>query len=123
MLSTPLSSGPRGGSQDDEVQEPGMTKVWRPRDPVWSVALLGITLLTACGTNAGADLPTTTPLPTSGTPTLGFEGGPCDGGRLTIGDLRDIDERLADGVNEARERANEWQSDARLVALRVGCEL
>ena len=100
-----------------------MTTLWRPRTGVSLAALLGILLLTACGTGAEADPPTTTPLPNSGTPALSLEGGPCNGGRLTIGDLRDIDESLSTGVNEARERADEWQSDARLIALRIGCEL
>jgi hypothetical protein len=100
-----------------------MNKLWRPWTSVWPVALLGLVLLSACGTDAGADLPTTTPSPDVGTPTLGFEKGPCNGGRLTVGDLGDIDEQLADGVTEAREAADDWQRDARLVALRVGCEL
>ena len=42
---------------------------------------------------------------------------------MSVGDLGEIDERLSEGVNEARERADDWQEDARLVALRVGCEL
>ncbi len=100
-----------------------MTKLWHPRTGFWSTALLGILLISGCGTGAGADPPTTTPDPHSGTPTLGFVGGPCNGGRLTIGDLLEIDASLADGVTEARERADDWQSGARLVALRVGCEL
>lgn len=100
-----------------------MIKLWHPRTGFWSVALLGAVLIAGCGTGAGADPPTTTPLPITGTPALGFESGPCSRGRLTIGDLLDIDERLVDGVNDARERADDWQDDARLVALRIGCEL
>lgn len=100
-----------------------MTKMRHPWINFGPVALVGILLLSACGTGAGSDPPTTTPLPNSGTPTLGLEEGPCIGGRLSIGDLRDIDESLATGVSEASERADEWQRDTRLIALRIGCEL
>ena len=47
----------------------------------------------------------------------------CVSGRLLIGDLPAIQEGLEESVAAETERALEWQSDARLVGLRVGCEL
>lgn len=47
----------------------------------------------------------------------------CAHSRLTIGDLPAIDESWQDGLAEAAVRAQEWQDDARLVGLRVGCRL
>ena len=46
----------------------------------------------------------------------------CADGRLTVGDLREVDETWAEGVTGATERALAWQADARLVSLQVGCQ-
>lgn len=102
---------------------PGMNDLWRPWTRCWHISLVSIVLLSACGTGTVDDPPTPTPPPASGTPTAAIQGGPCAGGRLTVGDLGEIDDILGEGVDAARERADDWQSDARLVALRVGCEL
>ena len=49
--------------------------------------------------------------------------GSCAAGRLTIRDLPAIQTELEEGVARATEKAEEWQDDARLVGLRVGCRL
>lgn len=87
------------------------------------VIVIGL-VVSACGGNsAGSDLPTPTPPADVGTPQLGAVTGPCAGGRLTIGDLDEIDDAIDAGMTEAQARAMEWQPDAVLVAVRVGCEL
>lgn len=47
----------------------------------------------------------------------------CASGRLLIGDLPAIQEEFEESVAAETARALEWQADARLVGLRVGCEL
>jgi hypothetical protein len=47
----------------------------------------------------------------------------CGMSRLRVGDLRDIDDTIGPGVERATEEANEWQDDARLFTLRLGCPL
>ena len=47
----------------------------------------------------------------------------CGDGRLLIGDLAAMDQKWEEGVETAQERASEWQDDAKLASLRVGCEL
>ncbi len=42
---------------------------------------------------------------------------------MTIGDLAEIDDGIDAGMAEAKARATDWQPDAVLVAVRVGCEL
>lgn len=51
------------------------------------------------------------------------EGAPCNDGRLRIRDLELADDTLAEGLEAIRKRAEEWQSDARLVELRLACPL
>lgn len=48
---------------------------------------------------------------------------PCANGRLRVGDLAHVDTTLAEGVEQATEEATEWQPDARLYTLRLGCPL
>lgn len=48
---------------------------------------------------------------------------PCEDGRLLVGDLPKIDDRMMNGLAVATERGAEWQPDARLVAFRVSCDL
>lgn len=57
------------------------------------------------------------------TPASEFAPTPCATGRLTIGDLGQIDAEVEDALKAASERARAWHQDARLVAFRVGCEL
>lgn len=47
----------------------------------------------------------------------------CATSRLKVGDLKDIDNTIANGVERATEEAHQWQSDARLYTLRLGCPL
>ncbi len=90
----------------------------------WATVALTACLLTACGgPSSGQTVPTPTAVVTDGTPLPGVLVGPCAGGRLTVGDLAEIDDDLANGIETAQERAENWQSDAILVAVRVGCEL
>ena len=49
--------------------------------------------------------------------------GPCEDGRLTIGDLLAIETEWTAGLEEACAPAAAWQPDARLVRLAVGCQL
>jgi hypothetical protein len=48
---------------------------------------------------------------------------PCGQSRLRVGDLKSIDDTIADGVERATAEAHEWQGDARLFTLRLGCPL
>lgn len=47
----------------------------------------------------------------------------CGISRLKVGDLRDIETTVSDGVERATEEAHQWQRDARLYTLRLGCPL
>lgn len=47
----------------------------------------------------------------------------CAMSRLRVGDLKDIDNTVGKGVERATEEAHQWQSDARLFTLRLGCPL
>lgn len=47
----------------------------------------------------------------------------CGMSRLKVGDLKDIDDTVQKGVERATEEAHQWQSDARLFTLRLGCPL
>jgi hypothetical protein len=47
----------------------------------------------------------------------------CSDGRLLIGDLPAMDQRWETGIQEASDKAIEWQDDAKLSSLKVGCEL
>lgn len=102
----------------------------KPRSP-WRLGLIGglALLLAGCGglgappaaPSSGDPGETPTPRPSS-EPTASVPLEPCAGGRLTVGDLRAIDEARTDGVAAAAERARRWRSDARLVSLRVACQ-
>lgn len=48
---------------------------------------------------------------------------PCGQSRLRVGDLKSIDDTIGKGVERATAEAHEWQSDARLFTLRLGCPL
>lgn len=47
----------------------------------------------------------------------------CGMSRLRVGDLKDIDSTVGPGVEGVTAEAREWQSDARLYTLRLGCPL
>src|SRR5699024_2024463 len=47
----------------------------------------------------------------------------CGISRLRLGDLQDIDNSVSSGVDRATAEAQQWQSDARLFTLRLGCPL
>lgn len=47
----------------------------------------------------------------------------CAVSRLKVGDLKSIDDSISIGVERATEEAQEWQADARLYTLRLGCPL
>lgn len=47
----------------------------------------------------------------------------CAMSRLKVGDLKEIDATIGPGVERATEEAQEWQRDARLYTLRLGCPL
>jgi hypothetical protein len=47
----------------------------------------------------------------------------CGDGRLLIGDIAAMDQKWQDGVQLATAKATEWQDDAKLASLKVGCEL
>lgn len=70
----------------------------------------------------------TPPLAAAQDPTPGLVLGqdadaPCASGRLRVGDLDAINETIDEGVKRATEKAREWQPDARLYTLRLGCPL
>jgi hypothetical protein len=92
---------------------------WSGRGRVLLVALIGFWLVSlpagasAAGRAAAAQ----------GTPGSDSGPEPCAEGRLTIGNLDQIDAQVQDALKVAGERARTWHQDARLVAFRVGCEL
>lgn len=47
----------------------------------------------------------------------------CGISRLRVGDLKDIDHTIVSGVERATEEAQDWQGDARIYTLRLGCPL
>lgn len=47
----------------------------------------------------------------------------CAESRLRVGDLKSIDDTISRGVARATEEAHQWQGDARLYTLRLGCPL
>ena len=47
----------------------------------------------------------------------------CGMSRLKVGDLQNIDATIGPGVQRATEEAHQWQDDARLYTLRLGCPL
>lgn len=101
-----------------------MAAPWGQPIGLWAIVVVAACLLTACGgASLGQIVPTPTAVVNDGTPFSGIIEGPCAGGRLTIGDLAALDDGLAIGIAIAGERAENWQSDAILVAVRVGCEL
>ena len=62
----------------------------------------------------------------SSTPETAFGEDPnakCSMSRLRVGDLKDIDSTIAQGVERATEEAQAWQGDARIFTLRLGCPL
>ncbi len=97
--------------------------------PHFPALLLLMVTLSACGGIAAppaapsASPPTMTPPPPTATGApVGAEAEPCAGGRLTVGDLPEIDAAWGAGIAAATETARLWQEDARLVRLRVGCQ-
>lgn len=65
-----------------------------------------------------------TPVPTATPPPLAYltpEPERCAGGRLRVGDLAQVGEEWAAGVQSAIETALAWRPDAQLVIMRVGC--
>lgn len=77
---------------------------------------LGLLLLVTPPSTAAQD-------PTPGLVLGQDAGAPCASGRLRVGDLGAVDGTVDEGVNRATEKAREWQSDARLYTLRLGCPL
>jgi hypothetical protein len=65
--------------------------------------------------------PTATTGPNPATPPTAAERRVCDDGRLAVGDLDEINAGWVEGVEQAFERARQWQPDARLESLRVTC--
>lgn len=89
------------------------------------VVMISLTL-SNCGSGGTDQAPAVAASPTTGAGAAQAEGessGQCSGGRLTVGDLRALDADRDAGMSEAYEAARAWQSDARLIGLRVGCEL
>lgn len=48
---------------------------------------------------------------------------PCFDGRLRVRDLEGADVSLKEGIDRVTQLAREWEEDARLFALRLGCPL
>ena len=95
------------------------------RRPALASALLFFGFVASSATAGPAPLPWQTPGPsnqqvpeTESTPEAA-----CASGRLVIGDLPEIEEEFEESVAAETVRALDWQADARLVGLRVGCEL
>lgn len=57
------------------------------------------------------------------TATVQISGEPCSSGKLSIGDLPEIDQAWRAGIEEATTKATEWQQDAVLSNLRVVCQI
>jgi len=89
-----------------------------------------LALLIGCGgPPAGGTTPSPTPSavdPKGQAPAnvAGNEGRvPCADGRLLIGDLPEVDRQWQAGLESATRKSLVWQPDARLISLRVGCQL
>jgi hypothetical protein len=69
--------------------------------------------------------PVATPAPPTPTPGAPVTEDPnaCTDGRLRIRDLTTADQHLADGIAKVEARGTSWQSDAKLVELRLSCPL
>jgi hypothetical protein len=107
-----------------------LSTTWQGR--ARKICLIAITALTltACGgpslSQGNAD-PTATLVasPTIEAPaaTLDAARTTCSDGRLLVGDLATMERRWQNGVEQAIDKATEWQDDAKLSSLRIGCEL
>lgn len=93
-----------------------------------TIIMLALLLLGGCtGISAPSPLiaesePTATPSPTPPPQALLTpEPERCAGGRLRMGDLAQVGEEWAAGVQSAIEDALAWRPDARLVIMQVGC--
>ncbi|MDP9370408.1 MAG: hypothetical protein M3Q03_19425 [Chloroflexota bacterium] len=90
------------------------------------VTLLVSLTLSGCGSGEADRETAVGASPTTGaasTQAGGESSGECSGGRLTVGDLRTLDAERDAGMAKAYDAARAWQRDARLIGLRVGCEL
>lgn len=94
------------------------------------LTIVTLSMVTACGgPQSDPVAPESSPTilgATTSEPTEALEtpiGEPCAHGNLRVGDLRQIDDLWRAGVDEARDRAEAWQSDAFLTSFRVGCEV
>ena len=88
-----------------------------------------VLVVTACGGIAQPPPPpTVAPTPAVAPPTSQLPPtavlplAPCLNGRLLVGDLLAIEAEWQAGAAAAAERARQWQADARLVQLRIGCQ-
>jgi hypothetical protein len=94
-----------------------------PRRAVLAAFTLPLLLLAGCGGLATPPPPpaeaTATPPPPPTLPPRPRQR--CDNGRLLVGDVPAIGTEWAAGVQDALERARDWRSDARLIAIQVGC--
>lgn len=100
---------------------------WRypslPRGSRARVVMLVVTLagLMAMGSTVAASAQDTGTPPTL--PGESDTSQPCFDGRLRIRDLEAADASLKEGVDRVTQLAKEWEEDARLFALRLGCPL
>jgi hypothetical protein len=111
------------------VIRPSSTTWQRPARKIINLLLAGL-ILTACGgpgLSEESSEPTATvaasPPPDKSPATPEAAQITCGDGHLLIRDLAAMNQRLQDGLQQATARATEWQEDAQLTSLRVGCEL
>jgi hypothetical protein len=103
----------------------GRMPLGRNRNPSIIGLILALWLLSGCAGPSAAGPPATTDSPTeiaAASPTTGIRP-VCADGRLLIGDLPQMDQDVQAGIRAATAKALNWQPDARLTELRVGCQL
>ncbi len=103
-----------------------MPRDLRGRSHAVVVTVIVSLTLSGCGGDRTAREPVLAASPTPGVTTAHAEeqaGGQCSSGYLTVGDLQAVDADRDEGMAEAYDAARAWQGDARLIGLRVGCEL
>jgi hypothetical protein len=96
----------------------------------WAAAIGALLLLTSCSSPGLAPTPAPTAPRAAGaaptvaaSPTALAPSALCEDGRLLVGDLPAMDRASKAGIEAARAKAVEWQSDAILTGLNVACQL
>lgn len=81
-------------------------------------ALVALLSMTGLATTSAQDIGTPSTLPGESDTSQ-----PCFDGRLRIRDLENADASIQSGIDRVTQLGKEWEEDARLYSLRLGCPL